>query len=158
VTGDPSGSGEGQKWLGSTSVVTDATSATDTGTINIAVNSTGTTLPANLSVVNTARPTFRWTAFGGATQYHLQADTDDSFDAPLVDEVVSATGYTIPNTEAELNQGEYHWRVAALKGGQEIWSSAPQFSIFLGTAPADHVFSTTAKPRFTWTSIAGASG
>src|SRR6185369_10689242 len=36
--------------------VTDAKGATATGTISIAVNSTGTTLPANLSVVNTARP------------------------------------------------------------------------------------------------------
>ncbi len=138
--------------------VTDAKAATATGTINVAVNSTGTNAPANLSIVNTARPTFSWSTFGGAAQYHLQADTDDSFDAPSVDVLVSSTSYTIPNTKSELDQGKYHWRVAAVKGAQEIWSGAPEFVVFLGTTPANNAFSTTATPLFTWTSVASTSG
>lgn len=137
---------------------TDAKGVTALGMINIAVNTIGTNQPSNLAVVNDARPTFVWQPFGGADMYRLQVDNNPDFTSPDVDVTAELTRYTIPMTQPELDQGEYYWRVAAVSETQEVWSSAPQFTVFLGTSPSNNSYSQDGKVLFKWKPVDGAAG
>ncbi len=115
------------------------------------------TAPADQAKISAARPTFSWAAVAGATQYRLQIDDVNDFAAPVVNLIVPSTSYTIPVGNLPLTQGVLYWRVLAMDpAGNEgtNWSAARVFTLFLGTAPADGVFSAL-TPTFTWAGVAG---
>jgi hypothetical protein len=118
------------------------------------------TSPTNLTIVTTARPTFRWTSVAGAGKYRLQVDDDPLFGSPNVNLLVTGITYTIPSTSPALAQGIYNWRVLAIDpAGNEgaNWSTSPQFTVNIQTTPANGAFSTDTTPLFTWTRVTGAT-
>ncbi|MEO8609366.1 MAG: hypothetical protein ABI690_15850, partial [Chloroflexota bacterium] len=114
--------------------------------------------PLNQAKLSTTRPTFSWSAAVGATQYRLEVDEDPGFNSPEISQIVKATSYVVPAATAPLVQGVQNWRVMAIDAaGNEgtNWSTSRSFTVFIGTAPLDGVFSVSPTPNFTWAVVAG---
>lgn len=83
--------------------------------------------PKQSIVTGTASVAFQWDVFPGAVSYQIQADDDNLFNSPaLNDPAVSGTSRT-----ATLVSGKYYWRVrATTNSGQTNWSATWIFTIF----------------------------
>ncbi|NDY58305.1 hypothetical protein G3N56_16350 [Desulfovibrio sulfodismutans] len=77
----------------------------------------------NPGTQTTRRPTLRWTAVAGATQYLIEVSDSADFSSPLVHRTVSGTSYTLADIEALARTGIWYWRVRALDaaGNQGAW-------------------------------------
>jgi uncharacterized repeat protein (TIGR01451 family)/CSLREA domain-containing protein len=114
--------------------------------------------PANGVFVSTVRPSFTWKAVTGAKQYRIQVDDDPQFGSPAINQRVATTSYATPISATPLPQGLYYWQVLAIDpAGNEgtNWSDPRQFTVFIGTAPANGSFSATGKPFFAWAAVTG---
>ncbi len=116
-------------------------------------------LPTDVGTVSTARPMFSWSASSGANRYNLKVDDDTDFSTDLVlDVTVMTTSFTIPTTNPALAQGLYHWQVIALDAASNDRISATRaFTVFIGTVPANGIFTTDTTPTFNWMAVSGAT-
>lgn len=81
--------------------------------------------PQSTAVAKDDRPTFRWTATGGADSYRLELSTRPGGSAP---EIVVETARTSLRLDERLTPGEvYFWRVVAVQRGRDVARSARWF-------------------------------
>jgi hypothetical protein len=124
--------------------------------------------PADLSFVNTPRPTLTWKAVTNADRYRVQIDNNSDFSSPLFagsGRVVTTTNLALTSTvlPVALTQTKYYWKVQAhdasgWSGDSDVW----EFTVDLATTPANDAVITganTVRPTFTWAgaSLAGAT-
>jgi len=83
-------------------------------------------------------PTFSWSAVAGATSYQIQVATDSAFSSKEIDETTSATAY---QSDDELDNGTYYWRVKA----DADWSATGVFTV--GAVPG------AGTPAWVWVVI-----
>jgi hypothetical protein len=93
-----------------------------------------------------------------ATRYQVDVDdTSDFSSRVVVDALVTTTSFKPPTA---LPQGMYFWRVQAVDAAGNVSgeSAARTFTVFIGTAPANGVFTADTTPTFTWAAVTGATG
>jgi hypothetical protein len=116
------------------------------------------TAPLPGAVVSSTRPTLTWGAVTTATRYWVDVDDDTDFSSRVVtDGVAALASFKLPTT---LPQGTYVWRVQAVDAAGNVGdeSAVRTFTVFIGTAPADGLFTTDTTPTFTWAAVTGATG
>ncbi len=84
-------------------------------------------LPPDGAIFGAGDAALSWYPVAGASQYHVQVATDDSFAAPLIDQTSADTEVST----GSLNPGDYFWRVAVLfaGGGGSGFGAAQTFTI-----------------------------
>jgi hypothetical protein len=109
--------------------------------------------PANGSIPDSLRPTFRWTASPGAASYSLVISTFSNFTTPLVDITGPDLSYS-PTVNLPANVPIY-WRVRANGTNTSAWTSAsftspnPPGSPGL-SSPASNAIVYTYTPLLKW--------
>ncbi len=125
--------------------------------------------PAGLSPLNITQdntPTFSWTAVASATQYQLQVNTGNTYQNPLLDQIVGQDSGTQPPAEftliTPLVNGDYMWRVRAFNetaGGWGEWSANTQFTVRIGVpallSPLNGEAVRAGQITFQWTTVFG---
>jgi len=129
--------------------------------------------PINGALVTNPTPRFDWknvvlpkgTAFD---HYQLQLATENTFGAPVVDQVVAAgqtvSEYTLTAGQALLPNTRYYWRVRAVNtnGDTGSWSSVRYLrSAMLPPvliAPDAGALDVALRPAFTWNGVDSATG
>ena len=93
-----------------------------------ALSATVLTSPANNALNQPLdNITFQWDAVSGAASYRLQVDNNADFSSPLADvSNIAATSYLLAGPLSSSTT--YYWRVAAVGGCGETFSSAFSFS------------------------------
>jgi len=116
--------------------------------------------PADKSSTANHRPSFSWSAVVGASSYQIQADNNQDFGSPEIDEASPAPSYT---PSSDLDFGTYRWRVRTCNScGCSNWSADWSVTILpVGGVPSlvspangSTVYDTT--PTFTWSLVTGA--
>jgi hypothetical protein len=93
-----------------------------------------------------------------AIRYRVDLDDNGDFSSRVVsDGVATLTSFKPPTN---LPQGTYFWRVQAVDAAGNVGdeSTVRTFTVFIGTAPADGLFSADTTPTFTWAAVTGAPG
>ncbi|MBZ0282447.1 MAG: CSLREA domain-containing protein [Anaerolineae bacterium] len=153
-TCDPSGYGEGETYLGTTNVTTDAVGNSSfvlelpvdvpvgfflTALATDASNSTSEFSPCQLvaaapiespqlNYYTTAAPTLAWVAVPNAAAYGVEVDNDADFSSPTY----TATGITdLFVTTDPLPDGTYYWRVRMVNANGQVgmWSLVDTFVV-----------------------------
>lgn len=114
------------------------------------------------TVSDTTRPTFTWSAIGGATWYQLYIakSTGDTAGWPWDNWVKDTNQWT---TESwDFSWGKYTWYVRAWGSsfGYSDWSSGAEFEIPAPASPTPQSPSgtiTESRPQFTWDGVDGAT-
>src|SRR5262249_4036201 len=108
--------------------------------------------------INTARPTFSWTASADAHHYMLDVyDLSTMLLMPGFPKTVNGTSYTLPSSAEPLPQAGYSWHVYAVDvaGNASYYSEEFFFRIFSGLTPTVAQSLTDTTPRFTWRGVSG---
>lgn len=120
------------------------------------------TAPENNSSDQPTEVTFKWKKIDGVSKYRVMVSTDNSFENPEYDKMVSQNNYVIDNLESNET---YYWGVQAEGSGKwsETWSfetggdangSVPRATL---TAPENNSSDHPKKVTFKWKKIDGVS-
>lgn len=105
-----------------------------------------------------AKPTFTWSAVGGANTYDLWVNAVGIKNQIIRETTLTGTSFT---TTSDLPDGTYKaWLRAANSSGTSSWSTAATFEITAGivsTITGPTGTSIAARPEFTWTGDASAT-
>lgn len=86
--------------------------------------------PSNNSYVANTTPVMTWASASGATRYHIQTSTTNSFTVITDSATVNLTSYTVPNGKLTIN-GSYYWRVRGMNSiGTGNWSTVWMFTVY----------------------------
>lgn len=116
--------------------------------------------PENNSSDQPTEVTFKWKKIDGVSRYRVMVSTDNSFENPEYDKMVSNTSYTIDNLERNET---YYWGVKAEGSDQwsKTWSfetaeegTVPRASL---TAPENNSSKLPRKVTFKWKKVDGVS-
>jgi hypothetical protein len=95
------------------------------------------TSPTNNQQVTSANPTLTWSS-RGVSQYTVQMATDNAFTSLVLDKTVTATTYTVQNSDlvgvTSLTTSTYYWRVKIPQLQNNLQSKTQSF--FLVAIPA----------------------
>jgi hypothetical protein len=148
----------------------------NTGSSNYSAEASFTTTPAATSAPVGPSPahdavgvsvstSLAWTAFTGATSYHVQFGTDSSFATTLLNDSLTVTSASriLPFTLTQNTR--YHWRVKAMgPAGTSAWSSIFSFNTPppvpgapVLASPADNAFAVSLSPTLSWSAGTGAT-
>ncbi len=96
-------------------------------------------IPLNGARISQTSFGLSWYPVPGATQYHVQVSSDDTFSTLIVDETVSTGSLNV-----NLQPGKYFWRVQAITdAGQADYSPVQTLTVNSGSSGAGHL----ATPR-----------
>jgi hypothetical protein len=116
--------------------------------------------PANNLTNVSCLPVLAWQAVTGATSYHLQVASDNTFTSILVDQAgIDSTTFQAGWVDAST---VYYWRVRASNAtGTSAWSDTWFFSTTLPEpsliSPASGAQNVSVLPVFTWHAVPGAT-
>ena len=111
--------------------------------------------PSGGALLNSLRPTFKWSAVPGAVSYLLQVKVNGNSMPPVFPKT---TSYTF---SSPLDYGEVIWTVLAQDAYGNL--STPQgpnnyFYTTLQISPAPNAHTSSLRPTFKWAAIPGATG
>ncbi len=116
--------------------------------------------PADISFTSDTTPSLSVFGVSGANRYNFQLSASSDFSAPLFDQTLSSTTFTIPNADALPYADDYFWRTRSLDaaGNTSDWSDPRSFTVTFQNAPADNTATSDTTPTFTWYGVSGALG
>jgi photosystem II stability/assembly factor-like uncharacterized protein len=93
------------------------------------VNSVNLETPANGAIDVQLSPPLTWTALTGIVSYEVQFNDNNTFTAPMIDEIVPVTSNSFFVPFVLVKDAEYFWRVRAINGlDTSGWSSTWSFT------------------------------
>ncbi|MBI5727960.1 MAG: fibronectin type III domain-containing protein, partial [Ignavibacteriales bacterium] len=115
--------------------------------------------PADNSYQAALNPALSWAAVSGATTYHLQVATDNTFTA-LVNDSYPATNST--GLTGLSNNATYYWQVKSKNANDSsIYASYFTFTTLLATpvlsSPAAYSYGNVLNPTLSWAAVPGAT-
>jgi formylglycine-generating enzyme required for sulfatase activity len=119
--------------------------------------------PSNGSTTSDATPLLDWEDFFGATNYHVQVNTNSSFTGTMVCDSSSITTAQYQVSTALSNSTTYYWRVRVGVGELwSLWSSTWSFAVQVlppdTPSPTNGITLTDATPLLDWEDVSGANG
>ena len=91
--------------------------------------------PANGGVGVSELPSFSWNPVSGATDYNFVLADNVALSAPLVDAIVTTTGYALITP---LEKGKtYYWAVKSLAPVEGAWSAVSNFRVMEEVVPVE---------------------
>ena len=108
-------------------------------------------------------PTLSWSTVTGASTYHVQVSTSNTFTTIMVEDSTLTTGSKV--LSGLTNGTQYYWRVKAKNaGGMSAWTSPISFTTIIAapqaptlTSPLDGTTGLSLSPTLTWSTVSGAA-